>query len=117
MKSKIQLIEVIVPEAGSQLRISEDLDIGYKHLKGLAILSSIGTGHVLRSFTLSGAELFPKNFEVEFLQSSAHVAPKERFFPLMEIADGKKIELEYTDSGKAESYPYTFKLYMLLANE
>ncbi|TSE10335.1 hypothetical protein [Aquimarina algiphila] len=117
MNTKIQLIETEVLQAGNQIRITDDLDIGYKHLMGVAILSSIGKGHVLRSFTLSGKELFPKNFEVEFLQSSNHVSPKERFFPLLEIADGKKIELEYIDSGTAETYPYTFKLYMLLADE
>ncbi|GAA4276289.1 hypothetical protein [Aquimarina mytili] len=116
MKTKIQLIETTVAKAKDTVRISEDFDIGYKHLEGVAVLSSIGKGHVFRSFTIAGAELFPKNFEVEFLQSSGHVSPNERFFKVYEVADGKKVELEYIDSGKAPSYPYSLKIYMHLTN-
>lgn len=117
MKTKIQLLETTIVKANDIIRISEDFDIGYKHLEGVAVLSSIGTGHVFRSFTVAGAELFPKNFEVEFLQSSNHVAPNERFFKVKDIADGKKIEIEYIDSGNATSYPYSLKIYMYLTNE
>ncbi|WP_438712641.1 hypothetical protein ACSTS3_10445 [Aquimarina muelleri] len=114
MKTKIQLIETTVINANDTLRISEDFDIGYKDLEGVAVLSSIGKGHIFRSFTVAGAELFPKNFEVEFLQSTNHVAPNERFFKVKDIADGKKVEIEYIDSGKADAYPYSLKIYMLL---
>ncbi|WP_103071858.1 hypothetical protein [Aquimarina sediminis] len=115
MKTKIQLIETTITEAKDTVRISEDLDIGYSRLEGVAVLSSIGKGHILRSFTIAGAELFPKNFEVEFLQSSSHVAPNQRFFGVDTPADGKKAEIEYIDSGKADSYPYSLKIYMHLS--
>ncbi len=117
MNTKIQLIETQVVKAKDTIRINEDFDIGYRHVKGVAVLSSIGAGHVFRSFTIAGAELFPKNFEVAFLQSSGHVAPNERFFKVQEIADGKKVEIEFLDSGKAPSYPYSLKIYMHLSNE
>lgn len=116
MKTKIQLLETTVIKANDTVRFSEDFDIGYKFLKGVAVLSSIGKEHLFRSFTVAGAELFPKNFEVEFLQSSNHVAPNERFFKVKDIADGKKIEIEYIDSGKADTYPYSLNIYMLLSN-
>lgn len=116
MKSKIQLLEITIPTAKSEVRISENLDLDYAKLKGIAVLNSIGQGHLLRSCMLSGVELFPKNFEVAFLQSNASVSPKDRFFPLLEIADGKKIEIEYTDSGNAPVYPYSLKIYIHLSN-
>lgn len=114
MKTKIQLLEKTITEKGEEVRISEDFDTGYKKLKGVAVLSSIGAGHTFRSFTIAGAEIFPKNFEVEFLQSNNAVSPNERFFNVDTQADGKKIEIEYTDSGKAVAYPYSLKIYMYL---
>ncbi|WP_062053777.1 hypothetical protein [Aquimarina longa] len=117
MKTKIQLLETTVKAANEVIRLNENLDINYKKIGGIAILSSIGKGHLLRSFTIAGAEVFPKNFEVEFLQSSSHVTPNERFFSLSEIADGKKVEVEYIDSGNATAYPYSLKIYMLLTND
>jgi hypothetical protein len=116
MTTKIQLLETTINKANDIVRFSEDFDIGYKYLEGVAVLSSIGKGHIFRSFTVAGTELFPKNFEVEFLQSSNHVAPNERFFKVKDIADGKKVELEYIDSGKADTYPYSLKIYMLLSD-
>ncbi|TSE10004.1 hypothetical protein [Aquimarina algiphila] len=116
MKTKIQLIETTITKAKDIVHISEDFDIGYRYLEGVAVLSSIGKGHLFRSFTIAGAELFPKNFEVEFLQSSTHVSPNERFFSVREIADGKKVEIDYIDGGNAIQYPYSFKLYMYLTD-
>ncbi len=125
MQKKIQLIEKLITTPDSLVRISEDLDRNYRRLTGIAILHNIGDKHTLRSFTIDSVEIFPKNFEVAFLQSNAYVAPKDRFFPLQEIADGKKIEIDFQDvqvfsknvnRDGTNAYPYTLKIYLELSN-
>lgn len=114
---KIQLIETSVKDPGGLSSISADLDLSYKSLTGIAVLTGIGQGHSLSSSSVEGKELFPKNFELAFIQSGEHVAPKDRFFPLEKIpASGRKIQLEYKDAGTAPSYPYNLKIYLLLEN-
>lgn len=117
MKTKIQLLEKQVAKQNDVVSINEEFDYGYKHLKGIAILNSIGEGHTFRTFNISNVELFPKNFEVTFLQSGSAVTPNERFFKVHNIADGKKMEVEFIDSGNAPSYPYKLKIYLLLTND
>ncbi len=117
MKTKIQLLEQQVAKKNDVVKINQEFDYGYKHLKGVAVLSSIGEGHVFRSFNISNMELFPKNFEVDFLQSNASVNPNERFFKVDDIADGKKLEIDFIDSGKAPIYPYKLKIYLLLTDD
>ncbi len=117
MKTKIQLLEKQVSKKSDVVSINEEFDYGYKYLRGVAILSSIGDGHTFRSFNISNTELFPKNFEVAFLQSNSSVTPNERFFKVYTIADGKKLELEFIDSGEAPIYPYKLKVYLLLTDD
>jgi len=118
MKRKIQLIETQVKRAGTIVRFSEELDRDYKSLKGISLLTVIGSGHILASSSVDGLELFPKNFEVNFLQSSDNVSPNQRFFTLEGIpAQGSKIEFDFVDSGKSISYPYDVKIYLLLENK
>ncbi|UZO79747.1 hypothetical protein NBT05_12390 [Aquimarina sp. ERC-38] len=97
-KKKIQLIEREVTRANSLIRISEDLDRNYDRLTGIAFLHTIGSGHLLQSMTVDSMEIFPRGFEVAFLQSNSQVAPKDRFFPLNETAQGKKIEIDFQDN-------------------
>ena len=79
----------------------------------------MGEAHVLRSCLLGSRELLPKDFEADFIQSNTYVAPNERFFALNEVADGKKLEIEFQDSGKRDraAYPFALKIYVLLENE
>ena len=65
---KIQLIEKEIESANDLVRVSEDLDQGYEKVTGIAFLENIGTKHLLQSSSIDGKELFPKNFEVAFLQ-------------------------------------------------
>ena len=117
MKRKIQLIETQVKSTGSTVRFSEELDRDYKSLKGISVLTSIGSGHLLASSSVDGLELFPKNFEVDFLQSSENVSPNLRFFTLEGVpAQGSKIEFDFVDNGTASAYPYDVKIYLLLEN-
>lgn len=117
MKRKIQLIEANVKNEGSVVRFSEELDKDYKSLKGISFMTSIGLGHHLASSSVDGRELFPKNFEVEFLQSSVNVSPNNRFFKIEGVqAQGRKIELDFVDNGDAPTYPYDVKVYLLLEN-
>ena len=115
MKKKIQLLEAQVNKAGDVVRISEELDQNYKSLIGIGVLSSIGVGSTLMNSSVGGKELFPKNFEVEFLQSSSKVAPNHRFLKLEGVeAAGKKIEMDFKYEGEATTYPIPLKIYLLL---
>lgn len=116
MNQKIQLIEKEVAKPGETVRISEDLDKDYKHLTGIGILWTMGKRNILASSSVSGKDLFPKNFEVAFLQSNTYVAPNQRFYPLEEKAEGNKIEMDYKDGGFSKNYPYTLKIYLKLEN-
>jgi len=135
-KTKIQLIEKEIKTQNSLVRISEELDYNYKKLVGIAVLNNIGKHHEFTSFNIDGNEVFPKNFEVAFLQTNSHVSPKDRFFPLDRIANGKKIEIEFKDinnttdnlispidiigaktEATASKYPYTLKIYLLLSDD
>lgn len=100
------------------ISISEELDHSYPFLTGICILDNIGTHNLLRSSSLDGQELFPKNFEVGFIQSNLSVAPDQRFLTLSDkTAEGNKIEMEYVDGGNAPRYPYTLKIYLRLRDE
>lgn len=118
-RSKIQLMEKEVTSAGQTVRLSDDLDKDFKKLKGIAILSFKETKDIFRSCTLAGREVFPKGFEVAFLQSNGAVAPNDRFFKLDEIADGKEFEMEFQDGSDPATVfeRYTLKIYLLLEND
>ena len=106
-KTKIQLIEKEITEKCSLVRITEELDQNYKKLIGISVLHTIGQHHQFTSFNIDSVELFPKGFEVAFLQTNAHVSPKDRFFPLNQVADGKKIDIEFQDVDKSINPVYT----------
>lgn len=115
MKKKIQLIEAEINKVGDVVRISEELDQNYNHLVGIGVLSSMGTGSILSSSSVGGKELFPKNFEVEFIQTSSKVSPNNRFFKLEGVeAQGKKIEIDFQYNGEAQNYPIPLRIYLLL---
>lgn len=117
-KAKIQLVEKQINGIGQSVRISETLDASYDKLTGIAVLWTAGTGHEFISSSINGEELFPKGFELEFLQSNTYVAPNQRFFKLNEIAKGNKLELEFKDGRTGEGgTPYVLKIYLLLENE
>ncbi|MCB0396831.1 MAG: hypothetical protein KDD36_09270 [Flavobacteriales bacterium] len=113
---KIQLLEKEVAAPGDTIRISEDLDKDYKKLTGISFLDNIGLDNILRSISLDGDDLFPKDFEVAFLQTSPFVAPDERFYSLDKMADGKKLEIDFQDDGTG-SYPKTIRVYLRLEND
>ena len=114
-KKKIQLIEKEVPAAGSTVRILDELDRDYRWLTGIAFLDNIGLNCLLVASVVDGTELFPRDFEVAFLQSNVFVPPNDRFFTLPpQKADGNRIEFEFKDGGTAPSYPYTLKIYLQL---
>ncbi len=118
MKQKIQLIEKEVRDKLELVRISEELDKDFEKFTGIAFLDSFGLNSILASSSVDGVELFPKNFEVLFLQSNVFVPADTRFFTIhSRKAGGKKIEIEFKDGGTAGSYPYTLKIYLRLEND
>jgi len=118
MNKKIQLIEKKVEKPEQIVRISEDLDKDFDYLTGIAVLDNIGLNSRLLSSSLDGSELFPKNFEVRYLQSNLSVPPDYRLLTLFgREAKGRKVEFEYQDGGTAKSYPYTLFIYLRLEDE
>lgn len=113
---KIQLIEKTIDSANQLVRIAEELDRGFDRLTGISCLDNIGLDSNLTSSFVDGKELFPKNFEVLFLQTNEHVAPDGRFFSLDTPAKGNRIEIEFQDGGSAPAYPYQLKIYLRLEN-
>lgn len=116
-KIKIQLLEKEIPAADATVTINEELDRDYKYLTGIAFPSNIGSDGVLKSSSVDGSELLPKNFEVINLQSSTAVAPDERFFSVRADACGNKIELVFMDADEVPTYPYTLQIRVRLENE
>lgn len=115
MQKKIQLLEKEVQAAGNTVKLSDDLDLNYKKLTGIAFLDIIGLKNILVSSSVSSEELLPRNFEVSFLQTNNFVPPDERFFTLYDFtAEGNKIELEFKDGGDAATYPYVLRVYLRL---
>lgn len=114
--AKIQLLEKEVTAANASVTLNEELDRNYSHLTGIAFPTSLGDGATLINSSVDGAELFPKNFEVANLQSSASVAPDQRYLSLGLEAKGKKIEMEFKDGGNAAAYPYTLQVHLKLEN-
>jgi len=118
MKTGVQLIEKEVPNAGADIRISEELDNNYKYVTGIAAMDNIGLNHVLEHSSIDGHELYPKGFEMSFFQSNLFVAPDKRFLSFdKRTANGNKINLEIKDGGTAPNYPFTLKIYLRLSND
>lgn len=111
---KIQLIEKEIASANELVRIHEELDREFSLLTGIAVLDNVPLGSSLTSCSINGKDILPKGFEVLFLQSSNHVAPSERFFPLEAPASGNRLEIAYQDGGLANNYPYTLRIYLEL---
>ena len=120
MKQKIQLIEQEITAPTSFITLSDELDSQFDFLTGIAFLDNIPEGSLLATSSVDGIELFPKDFETEFLKSNASVSPNERFFSIdKREAKGNTIELGYSDINRPESttYPYTLRVYLRLENE
>lgn len=117
MKQSIQVIEKTVNSKLATVRLSDELDRSYSKLTGIAVLDNIGDKGLLSTSSVEGNELFPKDFEVRFLQSSHSVAPDQRFFTIDREAKGNRIEIEFKDGGQAPSYPYQLRIYLRLNND
>ena len=113
---KYQVIKIPVSAAGESIKFSADMDKMYKRITGLYGLlpedkAVIGTRLELK---ISDKEIFPEEYEIRMISTSQSVAPKERFYPISEQANGNRIEGRVTDSGKADAYPYIAKLILKL---
>lgn len=118
MKKKIQLLEKEIAEPNQFVRITEELDNGYDKLTGILFLEKVGKNCLITSSSIDGKEVFPKNFEVENLQSNLAVAPDDRFFSIHDQkAKGCSIDIEFKDGGRAENYPYTLKIHLRLEDD
>lgn len=117
MKQKIQLIEREIKDKFELVCIIEKLDYDFEKFTGIAFLDNLGLNCILASISVENIELFPKNFEVLFLQSNIFSPPESRFFTIHNCkAKGNKLKMEFKDGGTAGSYPYTLKIYLRLEN-
>lgn len=115
---KIQVLEKQVAAAGEIVRLVEELDYRYAKLTGVALLDNVGVDCTLLTSNVDGAELFPDNFEVGFLQTNAFVPPDKRFFSIQpRDAKGKKINIDFKDGSSANGYPYVLRIYLRLSND
>ncbi len=118
MAQKYQILEAIVSEPNQSVRFSDYLDKDFKYLTGMAVVDFFTFQSSLEYSAIDGKELFPRGFELVFLQANNFVRPSDRFFGLEDVeAKGKKIELEFKDGGTSPLYPFTLKVYLRLENE
>ena len=118
MGQKYQIIQGEVSAAGETVKLSDYLDKDYKYLTGVSVMDVSTFQSVLEYSAIDGKELFPRGFEMLFLQTSNFINPADRFFGLEDIeANGKKIELEIKDGSFSPRYPLTIKVYLRLENE
>ena len=118
MAQKYQILEAEVSELGQTVKLSDYLDKDYKYLTGIGVINpSVFTGSLEYS-AIDGAELFPRGFELLFLQSTNFINPSDRFFGLEDVeAKGKKIDMEIKNLAQSPTYPFTLKIYLRLENE
>ncbi len=118
MREKIQILEKEIVSTFDIVRLTDELDKDYESLTGIAILENVPSDGILYTSFVDGKELFPKNFELLFLQSNKNVEPNKRFFNVHGFkGEGNRIEIEYKDAGTASTYPYTIRIYLKLENE
>ena len=118
MSQKYQILETEVNEAGQIIKFSDYLDKDFKYLTGIAVVDTYTYQATLEYSAIDGKELFPRGFEMLFLQANNFVNPTDRFFSLEDIeAKGKKIELEFKDGATSPIYPFTLKVYLRLENK
>ncbi len=116
-KFKFDIIKIPVSEAGQIVKFSADANKMYKWIEGLFV--SLPEEKAVPGSTMelkiANEEIFPEDYEVKLLTTGQECAPNERFFDLIhEEAVGNLIEGRFTDSGKADVYPYVAKLYLML---
>ena len=118
MSQKYQILETEVTEGGQIIKFSDYLDKDFKYLTGVAVLDTYTYQSTLEYSAIDGKELFPRGFEMLFLQANNFVNPSDRFFSFEDVeAEGKKIELEFKDGATSPIYPFTLKVYLRLENK
>ena len=117
MKKMIQVIIETVGASEDEVTLEGELSRNYTHFTGVAFLDNIGEGNILLQSFLDQSEIFPNDFEVEFLQTNSSVAPNDRFLSIgNKKIDGTKVKFKYKDGGNAPNYPYELKVYLRLEN-
>ena len=116
-KIKYQIIKIRVPESGSQVKFEADTNKRYQTVNGLFF--SLPEEKAISGSTiglrLNNDEIFPEEFEVKLITTGIQANTNNRFYDSLEVeAAGSRIEGKFIDSGKADIYPYTAKLYLRL---
>lgn len=91
---KLQKLEIIIPKGSSRAELTEDVNINYKKLTGIAIIGDQSDGCLIKAFELDSKNLFPKDFDAEFLATDKAVSPNERFLTFNERIAQSKLNIE-----------------------
>jgi len=116
-KFKFDIIKIPVSEANQSVKFSADSNKMYSWIEGLYMSlpedkAIVGSTVELK---IANEEIFPEGFEAKMLCTGQNCTPNERFFnSIHEEAAGNLVEGRFTDSGKADHYPYVAKLYLML---
>lgn len=112
---KYKIIKVLVPEATSVVKFSADSDKMYKQITGIfaSLPEDKAVPGTLLELKIADKEIFPDEFEIKMITTGLNVSPNNRFYEkINEEAQGNRIDGRFTDSGKADVYPYVAKIYL-----
>ena len=91
---KLQKLEIVIPNGSNKAELYEDVNINYKKLTGVAIIGASADGCLIKAFELDSKNLFPKDFDTEFLTTDKAVSPNDRFLSFDEKINQSKLNIE-----------------------
>ncbi len=117
---KYQLIKIPVSAANETVKFSADTDKMYRQITGLYI--SLPEDKAVPGSTIevkvADMEIFPEDFEIKMVTTGMNISPNDRFYDkIKEEAGGNRIDGKFSDSGKADTYPYVAKIYLRLEDK
>ncbi len=112
---KYKIIKIQVAESGAKVKFSVDSDKMYKQITGIyaSLPEDKAVVGSLIELRIADKEIFPEDFELKMITTGLNISPNNRFYEkINEEAQGNRIDGRFTDSAKADVYPYVAKIYL-----